>query len=64
MEGCLGCNTTAGENGCSIHSSIIPFQNPPPFVQIFIRCPCCGQDMKFDGFKLINSEIEVKDNKL
>jgi len=34
------------------------FSYPEPFVQLFVRCPHCGKDMQFDGYRLTKSILK------
>ena len=57
IEGCKGCEGTGGVYSCPIHSpNLYVRETPKQFVQIYIRCPWCGKDMQFCGYK-----AEVKD---
>ena len=52
VDGCTGCAGTGGVYGCPIHSpSSYVREKPKPFVQLFLKCPCCGQALQFDGYK-------------
>lgn len=53
VEGCPTCRGTGGANSCPIHShTILLVETLKPFVQLIIRCPCCGKDMQFDGYAM------------
>ena len=53
IEGCRGCEGTAGRLGCTIHSPNVYIADPPkPFAQLFLRCPHCGKDMQLDAYAL------------
>ncbi len=54
---CACCQMDTGGNhqvGCPLSfnsHTIREAQIPQPFVYIFIRCPWCDQDMRFDGYR-------------
>jgi len=53
VEGCSGCNGTAGRLGCPKHSpNVYISDTPTPFAHLFLRCPWCAKDIQFDCFKL------------
>ena len=53
IDGCTACAGASGIYGCPIHApNIYETEEPQPFVQLWLRCPCCGQDLRFDGFKI------------
>jgi hypothetical protein len=56
IQGCPSCQGTAGRLGCTKHSPNIYISDQPnqlqPFVQLFLRCPHCGQDMELKCFKI------------
>jgi hypothetical protein len=55
IEGCLGCQGTAGRLGCSKHSPNVYISDQPqflPYVQMNLRCPWCGHDILMNCFKV------------
>ena len=63
VEGCPTCNGTGGIYSCPIHSPN-PFvreqpEQPEPFGKICLRCPWCGKDMEFVGYKVITVKREI-----
>ena len=52
VEGCTTCQGTGGAYSCPTHS---PYGQLPeestPFVQLWVRCPHCLNDLRFDGYK-------------
>lgn len=53
VEGCKGCESTAGRLGCPTHSPNVYVSDiPKPYTQLYLRCPECGQDIQLDCFKL------------
>ena len=55
VDDCKGCSGTGGIYNCPIHSpNIYARKNPiEPFVLMYLRCPWCGKDMEFQGYKTI-----------
>ncbi|KKM13663.1 hypothetical protein LCGC14_1714010 [marine sediment metagenome] len=55
VDGCEGCNSTGGAYGCVVHSPNMNFHVPivtvEPFVHLWFRCPCCGNDLVFQGIR-------------
>ncbi|KKL62547.1 hypothetical protein LCGC14_2184130 [marine sediment metagenome] len=49
---CEGCKTTGGVLSCPTHSpSYLGWEQPKPFVHLYIKCPHCGKGIQFDGLK-------------
>ena len=60
VEGCPGCNSSGGIYSCPTHSPGLSVRRElMPFTYLSVRCPWCGKDIVFEGYKeaVINSKI-------
>ena len=52
IKDCPSCQGTGGIYSCPVHSpNNYIREQPKPFVHVHLRCPWCGKDMEFEGYK-------------